>query len=158
MLIRNIEATDDAALAQLIRSILKNRGLDVPGTAYFDPELDHLSAYYAASPQRAYFVAEQNGELIGGAGCAPLAGVPYVAEVQKLYVAPAARRQGVATQLMDAVEDFARNAGFLHTYLETHHALPEALTLYQKRGYTQMEAPYPGSPHTTMDYFFTKEL
>lgn len=54
---RTITAADDAALAKIIRTNLEQLHLDVPGTAYFDPELDHMSQYYAKAPEkRAYFI------------------------------------------------------------------------------------------------------
>ena len=35
-----------------------HRIMAIPGTAYFDPELDHLSAYYNSMPaKRCYFIA-----------------------------------------------------------------------------------------------------
>ena len=48
MIIRAIEPRDGAAMAAIVRRSLEAHGLDVPGTAYFDPELDHLSAHYGA--------------------------------------------------------------------------------------------------------------
>lgn len=44
--IRPITPQDDLRIAAIIRANLKERHLDTPGTAYFDPELDHLSQYY----------------------------------------------------------------------------------------------------------------
>ena len=35
---RKIEAADDAEIARIIRSNLEKLGLNIPGTAYFDPE------------------------------------------------------------------------------------------------------------------------
>lgn len=46
--IREIQEKDNSALAKLIRESLKANQLDIPGTAYFDAELDNLSAYYKA--------------------------------------------------------------------------------------------------------------
>ena len=45
---RKIEAEDDEIIARIIRTNLENLHLDIPGTAYFDKQLDHLSAYYNA--------------------------------------------------------------------------------------------------------------
>ena len=52
MIIRAIEPRDDAAMAAIVRRSLEAHGLNVPGTAYFDPELDHLSAHYVAAAWR----------------------------------------------------------------------------------------------------------
>ena len=46
---RKIEPADDKRIAEIIRANLEKFHLDIPGTAYFDPELDHLSAYYNSS-------------------------------------------------------------------------------------------------------------
>ena len=43
---RKTEPSDDRRIAEIIRSNLEEFHPDIPGTAYFDPELDHLSAYY----------------------------------------------------------------------------------------------------------------
>lgn len=71
LVIRAIEVRDDAAIARIIRRSLVAHGLDRPGTAYFDPELDHLSRYYSASPHRAYFIAELDGTVVGDAASRP---------------------------------------------------------------------------------------
>ena len=55
---RKIKEADDQKIAEIIRENLQRLHLDIPGTAYFDPELDHLSAYYNNdSAKRVYFVA-----------------------------------------------------------------------------------------------------
>lgn len=84
---RKIEAADDERIAEIIRANLEKLGLAVPGTAYFDPELDHLSAYDQADPaRRAYFVApDEDGQVVGGVGIAEFAGIENCAELQKLY-------------------------------------------------------------------------
>ena len=146
LVIRAIEARDDAAIARIIRHNLEAYGLDRPGTAYFDPELDHLSRYYSASPHRAYFIAELDGTVVGGAGASPVPGATGTAELQKLYVAPEAQRRGIATALTLVVEDFARRAGFSTLHLETHHGLTAAIALYRALSYAEDDKPLPGSP------------
>ena len=158
MIIRAIEPRDDAAMAAIVRRSLEAHGLNVPGTAYFDPELDHLSAHYGAATDRTYFVAEKDGEVVGGAGCSPVPGADGVAELQKLYVAAAWRHRGIARGLTAAVEEVARTAGFSTLYLETHHDLVAAVALYRALGYRESGEPLPSSPHTAMDVFFEKSL
>lgn len=93
---RKIEAADDQKIAEIIRANLEKLGLSVPGTAYFDPELDHLSAYYQADPaRRAYFVAlDEDGQVVGGVGIAEFAGIENCAELQKLYLDDRAKGRG----------------------------------------------------------------
>ena len=49
---RRINADDDEVLAEIIRANLEKLRLNIPGTAYFDPELDHLSVYYNSDPKK----------------------------------------------------------------------------------------------------------
>ena len=51
---RKIENADNAQIAKIIRSNLEKLHLNLPGTAYFDPELDHLSDYYNSKPEKTH--------------------------------------------------------------------------------------------------------
>ena len=65
-----ITKDDDAVIAAIIRANLERYHLDIPGTAYFELELDHLSRYYnSGSEARTYFIlTEESGRVIGGVG------------------------------------------------------------------------------------------
>ena len=67
---REIEPSDDARVAEIARYNLKKFHLDLPGTVYFDPELDHLSAFYSEKPdKRRYFVAlDKDGQVMAVRG------------------------------------------------------------------------------------------
>ena len=77
-----ITEDDDAAIAAIIRANLERYHLDIPGTAYFDPELDHLSSYYnSGTDERVYFIlTDESGRVIGGAGIAEFPGIDDCAE------------------------------------------------------------------------------
>lgn len=49
---RKIKADDNEVLAGIIRANLETLHLNIPVTAYFDPELDHLSVYYNSDPKK----------------------------------------------------------------------------------------------------------
>lgn len=157
--IRPITAAEDAAMAALVRSNLEAVGLDIPGTAYFDPELAALSRFYERRPERrTYYIAlDADGHVLGGAGLAEFAGIEDCAELQKLYMAEAAKKQGIATRLVQQVERRARELGYRRLYLETHSSLVPALRLYEKLGFSCVEPPCPVQ-HGTMDRFYIKEL
>lgn len=156
---RKIEPADDKRIAEIIRANLEKLHLDIPGTAYFDPELDHLSAYYNSSPSgRAYFVAlSADGQVIGGVGIAEFDGIENCAELQKLYLDDSVKGKGCGKGLMQIAEDWARSAGYKNLYLETHTNLSAALKLYEKTGFHQIEKPC-STPHGTMNRFYLKEL
>ena len=82
--IRPIAPGDDATMAAIIRSVMPEFGADGPGFAIHDPEVDAMSAAYAA-PRHRYFVVERNGRVEGGGGIAPLAGGDgMVCELRKM--------------------------------------------------------------------------
>ena len=145
-----------AAVAGLIRRSLEAVGLDIPGTAYSDPGLDRLSAYYM-KPGRAYCVLLENGELIGGAGFAECAGFADCCELQKLYLCDRAKGMGLGRTLLGHAEAGAREAGYRRIYLETHSVLRAAVRLYEKTGYREIPRPA-WIVHSAMDRFFIKEL
>ena len=156
---RKIEAADDAAIAGIIRSNLKKFRLDLPGTAYYDPELDHLSAYYDSEPaRRSYFVAvDAGGRVVGGAGFAEFEGIEACAELQKIYLDDSVKGRGFGKALVRLVEDGAKAAGYKKLYLETHTNLSAAVKLYEKTGFHRVEKPC-STQHGTMNLFYLKEL
>lgn len=157
--IRPITPADDPKIAGIIRENLRSYHLDIPGTAYFDPELDCLSRYYDAQPEkRRYFVAVREDEtVVGGVGVAEFAGVARCAEIQKLYLTDEAKGKGFGRQLMAVAEEFAGAAGYRFLYLETHTNLEAAIGLYEKLGFRRIEKPETVL-HSTMNRFFWKDM
>ena len=151
-----IEPHQDAAMAAIVRAALKTHGLDIPGTAYFDEALDHLSVYYDR-PGRAYYVLLEDGAVTGGVGLAEFEGLPGCCELQKLYLSPAARGRGLGYRMIRFIEERARALGYRQMYLETHTNLQAAIHEYERSGYRQIPRPA-AVIHTTMDRFYIKEL
>ncbi|MDO4623381.1 MAG: GNAT family N-acetyltransferase [Eubacteriales bacterium] len=158
---RRITAQDDAAIARIIRDNLKANRLDIPGTAYFDEGLDHLSDFYASdAEQRAYYVVldEQNEDtIIGGIGFAKFDGKENCAELQKLYLSDTAKGQGLGYEMIRLVEQSVRKLGYRSLYLETHTNLVAAIHIYEKYGFREIERPA-GVVHSTMNRFYELEL
>lgn len=157
--IRYIEQKDDKAIAKIIRDNLEKYHLNIPGTAYFDPQLDYLSRYYVENfNERAYFIAESDtGEVVGGIGMELFSGFENCGEIQKLYVSETRKRQGIGQRLLNKIETYAKEAGIEKLYLETHSNLREAIRLYEKNGYHKINKP-DEVVHSTMDLFYIKEL
>ena len=154
--VREIEPRDNEALYQLIRETLEDYALNIPGTAYFDPELNALSYHYENEEKGRYFVlVDKQEQVIGGAGIAPLAG--KTCELQKLYLDQNYRGKGLSRLLMEKVFDYARQH-YEEMYLETHSGLKEAYELYLKLGFKNLAAPHASNPHMTMDIWMLKEL
>lgn len=60
-------------------------------------------------------------------------------EVKRMYVIPAARSHGVASLILSALEQWARELSYKKCVLETGTRQPEAIALYSKNGYTRIE-------------------
>lgn len=157
--IRLITPADNSAIAEIIKTNLKKFNLDIPGTAYFDSELNCLSRYYSAMPERrAYFIAEDaDKQIIGGVGVAEFESIDCCAEIQKLYLTDAAKGRGLGRMLMQTAEAFAKDKNYKNLYLETHSNLKAAIRLYEKLGFKETDRPA-FVLHSTMDKFYLKEL
>lgn len=60
---------------------------------------------------------------------------PNVMEVKRMYVTPEKRGKGIATKVLSALENWARDLGYQKCVLETGKRQPEAIALYTKNGY-----------------------
>lgn len=58
-----------------------------------------------------------------------------VAEIKRMYVAPPGRRKGFAGRILTYLEDTARGSGVDQLVLETGTMQPDAIALYEARGY-----------------------
>jgi GNAT superfamily N-acetyltransferase len=62
-------------------------------------------------------------------------------EVKRMWTNPRYRRKGLASQVLAALEDAARDAGYARIVLETGPRQPEAAAMYASRGYSRID-PY----------------
>ncbi|KRK36711.1 acetyltransferase [Loigolactobacillus bifermentans DSM 20003] len=157
MPLRLIEPRDNTALRQVIQSTLREYHDDLPGTAYYDPQLGQLAAFYQQTPYARYWVVEQQGQIVGGGGIAPFP-QSGVAELQKLYLLPNARGQGYATQLMQHCITTAREFGYHTLYLETFKNLHTAIKMYEKYQFQPLTAALSGTAHSTCDAWYSLAL
>lgn len=90
-----------------------------------------------APPLGAFLVARLDG---GAVGCGALRPSPTgeagVAEVKRMYVAPAARRRGISRAILAALEVEALALGYRAVVLETGTRQAEAMALYESAGYS----------------------
>ena len=149
----------DRALAALIRKNLEEYHLDIPGTVYFDDNLNHLSDFYLAEPDRRHYfiLLDEEGKLVGGIGLAEIDIFEDCAELQKLYLANEVKGQGLSYRLMDLLEDKAKELGYRRMYLETHDNLGIAIHAYERAGYKEIPKPE-AVVHSTMNRFFVKDI
>lgn len=158
MHIREMTEQDNAAIETIIKRSLESVGLDIPGTAYYDPQLGQLADFYKSEENANYWVVENDEKIVvGGIGIAPFDRERGICELQKLYIAPAAQGQGLSNGLMETALQFAKQH-YSACYLETSTQLSVANQLYVKFGFTLLDAPIDGSDHHTMDAWYLKKL
>ncbi|MDY0404896.1 GNAT family N-acetyltransferase [Virgibacillus sp. 179-BFC.A HS] len=158
MRIREMEEKDNKTMEQIIKRSLESYDLNIPGTAYFDPQLGNLTEFYEQQSNAMYWVlVNEQGDAIGGVGIAPFAGLKETCELQKLYIAPEAQGMGLSKELMNVALDFAKKH-YTYCYLETLEKLHVANLLYIKLGFQRLERPLDGSEHNAMDAWYIKKL
>ena len=104
----------------------------------YPPEANQLIAPEAMFGEgRRVFACYHGERLFGTVGI--VFADDYV-ELKRLYVAPAARGQGLSRRLMDKVFALATACGYSQIKLETGARQPEALGLYRNLGFVSCEA------------------
>lgn len=107
--------------------------------ALYPAESNHLLDVAALEkPGVMFFVARSDEAIVGC--CALVAAGDATAEIKRMFVDPAARGLSVGRLLLQAVERQALAQGFVAVRLETGRAQPEALGLYRKCGYVEIQA------------------
>ncbi len=158
IVIREIELVDNPKIAKAIRSVLIEMGVPKVGTAYEDKALDCMTETYNIS-NKAYFVVENENEIIGGAGISPLDNHEgNTCELQKMYFMPDARGKGLGSEMMTKCLEFAKQAGFDQCYLETLPYMDDARKLYRKVGFKSIAQPMGNTGHYSCTVWMLKKL
>jgi DNA-binding MarR family transcriptional regulator/GNAT superfamily N-acetyltransferase len=108
----------------------------------FDIGFDPARSLYSdtrvfARPNGAFVVARMRGRLVG-CGAVKFKG-KRAAEFKRMWIAKEARGLGLGKRLLVELETHARNAGARAVRLETNRALVEAIAMYRKAGYVEVE-------------------
>lgn len=158
MNIRPITAADNVAMAKILRASLEEFGLNIPGTAYFDESTDRLFESFQRE-RAAYFVAEEGGEILGGAGIYPSEGLPSdTVELVKMYMSAASRGKGIGKKLMLKCIEVAKAEGYQKIYLETMPELSAAVAAYEKLGFKSLPEPLGNTGHYSCTIWMLHEM
>jgi putative acetyltransferase len=156
--IRPIEKKDNAEMAEVIRKVLREFKIDKPGTVYTDPTTDNLYELFQI-PKAIYWVAEENGKIVGGCGIYPTTELPArCAELVKYYVASEERGKGIGKKLMEYSFGSAQEFGYTQLYLESLPELDKAVGIYKKAGFKTLPAPLGNSGHFACNLWMLKNL
>ena len=137
---------DDVELTRAIfREYAQGLGVDLCFQG-FESELASLPADYAA-PRGALLLALVEGAPAGCCALRPLDAVDYpnACEMKRLYVRKAFRGFGLGRQLVEAMLDRARQAGYASVLLDTLDDMEAARALYAELGFAEVP-PYYHNP------------
>ena len=156
--IRPIEPADVPALLDIIANARGEYGIADRGVELLEPADRALFANY--QKQRSlYFVALLNGEIVGGAGVAPLPDTdPLTCELQRMYLRPDARGRGIGDALLDRCLAAAKQFLYVRCYLETITQMQAALEFYGRHGFRDLQAPVGRSGHGHNDRWMMRPL
>jgi putative acetyltransferase len=156
--IRPISIEDNPKIAIIIRSCLTEFGANKPGTVYYDKTTDHLFELFQENGA-AYFIAEQEGNIVGGGGIFPSPGLPAgTCELVKMYLLPTARGTGIGAILMNKCMSTAKEMGFVSMYIETLPELKKAISVYEKFGFNYLDKPLGDTGHFGCSVWMLKLL
>jgi putative acetyltransferase len=156
--IRLIEPGDVPALLRIISESRAEYGVADRVAELLEPADRALYATYQRQ-RTLYFVAELGGEIVGGAGIAPLAASdPLTCELQRMYLRRDARGRGIGNALLEQCLKAARQFLYVRCYLETINEMQEALELYGRNGFPDLRAPIGRTGHGHNDRWLMRPL
>jgi putative acetyltransferase len=156
--IRPIAPSDNRRIAEIVLSVMKHYDADPQTTIAGDPTLHHMYENYREA-RAAYYVAEWQGQVVGGCGIRQLEGTEEnICELQRMFILPEARGQGIGKALMEKCLAKAGNFGYAQVYLETLGEMREAQELYRKFGFRKIDQPMGDTGHCGCDVKMLKEL
>lgn len=82
-------------------------------------------------------LAYADGKAVGCAGLKRYSDQDV--EIKRVWVDPEWRGKHIATGLMDLIEDKARQMGYKRAILQTRLIMPDAVGLYESRGYVLID-------------------
>ena len=156
--IRPLERSDVPAMLGIIRDARAEYGLGTRVESLLEPA--DLALYDTYQRQRAlYSVALLDGEVVGGAGVAPLAGAdPLTCELQRMYLRRDARGRGFGNALLERCLQAARQFLYVRCYLETISQMQTALEFYHRNGFRDLGSRMGETGHEHNDRWLLREL
>ena len=116
--------------------------LDAELNERYGKKQSEYDRYNIIDPIETAIIGYLNGQAVA-CGCFKQIDVGIV-EVKRMYVDPSHRRKGFSVKILIELEKWASELGYAKAILETGKGQPEAIALYKKCGYQQIEnyGPY----------------
>jgi putative acetyltransferase len=152
LVIRPVQAPADLELVKtLFNEYVQWLGIDLSFQDY-EQEISHLPGKYA-EPFGCILLAEWEQQPAGCIAFWPIA--PNTCEMKRLFVRPHFRGHKIASQLVQAGLDWAKNKSYGKMVLDTLRSMTPAMNLYQSFGFVETSAYY-YNPQPDVVYFEKK--
>jgi putative acetyltransferase len=121
----------------------------------YPPESNHLLDIESLErPEVSFLVARGDGKVLG---CGSYVGHDGYGEIKRMFVDPQARGLKIGARLLETIERLAIEAGLPVLRLETGIHQPEAIGLYRRFGYVEIE-PFADYRPDPLSLFMEKRL
>lgn len=153
VVIRQFEAADQAAVAEMYRNGMKvysemNNPSLQSCTSWFvnnklqeGGDMSDIQKYFMDDPKRCFWVAVLNDKIVGCVGAYPSTKYDdkeYI-ELVRMSVSADARNQGVGAKFIKVLNDWAKEKGYTKIYLSTLNEMTLAVALYTKNRFILKE-------------------
>jgi putative acetyltransferase len=156
--IREVQVSDNFALATMIRGVFDEHNAPKFGTVYTDPTTDNLYQLFQ-TPESILWVLEIDKTPVGCCGIYPTQGLDEnCAELVKFYIGNKARGKGFGKLLMEKCIQSAIDLGFKSIYLESMPEFAKAVRIYEKLGFKSLPKAMGCSGHTGCNIWMIKDL
>jgi putative acetyltransferase len=129
---------------------------DAYAASLYPPESNHLvDIATLEKPNVSFFAARNDGEIVGC--CALVEAGDGTAEIKRMFVDPQARGLKIGKLMLEALVELGRQRGMTTIRLETGISQPEAIGLYRKAGFEDIE-PFPPYKPDPLSLFMELKL
>lgn len=157
-LIRKIKESDNDPVVAIVKSVMTEFGANPATTILGDPRLLKMYWNYQ-EPRSVYFVAEENGKILGGSGIKKLDnGDEDTCELQRMFLLPEARGKGIGKALMQNCVQAAKEFEFKKIYIESLSNMHDAINLYERFGFRRIAKPMGDTGHAGCDVNMMMEI
>lgn len=127
---------DSGDAAEMVAAMVAEMRVLYDGLDLDAPDMPKAGPAELGPPGGVYLVGYRDGAAVCGGGLKRLP--DGACEIKRMYVAPEARRSGVARALLAALEEAARGLGYRTVRLDTGSRQPHAQAFYEASGYRRV--------------------
>ena len=154
-----IEYKDNKNLGEVMEKVLLEYNAVEGGSMLGDPSCFRMYEEYTGE-KSIYYVAFVGDELVGGCGVKKIPNQKddNLCELQRMYLSKEARGKKIGKTLIEICITKAKEFGFTKMYIESFPQMKEAISLYTKNGFYNIDYAIGNTGHDACDVRMLKDL